>query len=50
MSYEEVADVLGMSSCAVRSRLFRARQELHRLLRQQKAPDYLARMYQPPKA
>ncbi|MCX5654178.1 MAG: sigma-70 family RNA polymerase sigma factor [Planctomycetota bacterium] len=50
MSYEEVADVLGMSACAVRSRLFRARQELHRLLRQQKAPEYLARMYQPPKA
>jgi len=50
MSYEEVADVLGMSACAVRSRLFRARQELHRLLKQQKAPDYLARMYQPPRA
>lgn len=50
MSYEEVADVLGMSACAVRSRLFRARQELHRLLRQQKAPEYLARMYQAPKA
>ncbi|MCX5684251.1 MAG: sigma-70 family RNA polymerase sigma factor [Planctomycetota bacterium] len=50
LSYEEVADVLGMSECSVRSRLFRARQALHRILRQQKAPDYLARMYQPPKA
>ncbi|MCX5677441.1 MAG: sigma-70 family RNA polymerase sigma factor, partial [Planctomycetota bacterium] len=50
LSYEEVADVLGMSECAVRNRLFRARQELHRLLRQQKAPEYLARMYQPMKS
>ena len=50
LSYEEVADVLGMSACAVRSRLFRARQELHRLLKQQKAPEYLARMYRLPRA
>jgi len=50
LSYGEVADILGMSECAVRSRLFRARQELHRLLRKQKAPEYLARMYQPTKA
>lgn len=50
MTYEEVGDVLGMSACAVRSRLFRARQELHRLLRQKKAPEYLARMYRLPRA
>ena len=50
LSYEEVADVLGMSACSVRSRLFRARKELHRLLRQKKAPEYLARMYRAPKA
>ncbi len=46
MTYEEVADVLGMSVHAVRSRLFRARQELHKALTHQKAPEYLARMYQ----
>ena len=47
LSYEEVADVLGMSVHAVRSRLFRARQELHKSLRRKKAADYLARMYRP---
>jgi len=45
LSYEEMADVLGQTACAVRSRLFRARQELHRLLKRRKAADYLARMY-----
>jgi RNA polymerase sigma-70 factor, ECF subfamily len=45
LSYEEVADVMGMSVHAVRSRLFRARQELHGLLKKKKAGDYLARMY-----
>lgn len=44
MSYDEVAEVLGLSVHAVRSRLFRARQELHRLLKQGKAADYLERM------
>jgi len=44
LSYDEVADMLGMSVHAVRSRLFRARQELHRLLKQGKAADYLERM------
>jgi RNA polymerase sigma-70 factor, ECF subfamily len=48
MSYEELGDVLGMSVFAVRSRLFRARQELHAALRRKKAADHLARMYQPP--
>jgi RNA polymerase sigma-70 factor, ECF subfamily len=48
LSYEEVADTLGMSVHAVRSRLFRARQELHRILKRKKAADYLARMYRPP--
>jgi RNA polymerase sigma-70 factor, ECF subfamily len=48
LSYEEVADVLGMSVHAVRSRLFRARQELHSILKRKKAADYLARMYQMP--
>jgi RNA polymerase sigma-70 factor (ECF subfamily) len=48
MSYEEVADLLGMSVHAVRSRLFRARRELHEILRQKNAADYLARMYRPP--
>jgi len=47
LRYEEIADVLGMSTCAVRSRLFRARQELHRLLKRRKAAEYLARMYRP---
>jgi len=44
MSYDEVAEVFGLSVHAVRSRLFRARQELHRLLKQGKAADYLERM------
>jgi RNA polymerase sigma-70 factor (ECF subfamily) len=47
LSYEELSDVLGLSVHAVRSRLFRARQELLTILRQKDAPEYLARMYQP---
>jgi RNA polymerase sigma-70 factor (ECF subfamily) len=45
LSYEEVAEVLGLSVQAVRSRLFRARQELLETLRRAKAADYLAEMY-----
>jgi RNA polymerase sigma-70 factor (ECF subfamily) len=48
LSYDEVAEVMGMSVHSVRSRLFRARQELHTILRRKKAADYLARMYQMP--
>ena len=48
LSYEEVAEVLGLSVHAVRSRLFRARQELHKSLRRKKAADYLAKMYRLP--
>jgi len=47
LSYEELSEVLGLSVHAVRSRLFRARQELLTVLRQKEAPEYLARMYQP---
>ena len=49
LSYEQVAEVLGMSVHAVRSRLFRARHELHSLLKRKKAADDLARMYQTPR-
>jgi len=45
MSYEELADTLGISTSAVRSRLFRAREEMQHLLRRAQAPQYLARMY-----
>jgi RNA polymerase sigma-70 factor (ECF subfamily) len=45
LSYEEIADVLGQTACSVRSRLFRAREALHRLLKRRKAADYLERMY-----
>ena len=45
LSYEEVAEVLGLSVHAVRSRLFRARQELLEALKHEKAADYLAEMY-----
>jgi RNA polymerase sigma-70 factor (ECF subfamily) len=48
MSYEEVADLLGMSVHAVRSRLFRARRELLEILKHKNAADYLERMYRPP--
>ena len=47
LSYEEVAEVLGVSVHAVRSRLFRARQELLETLKHEKAADYLAEMYRP---
>jgi DNA-directed RNA polymerase specialized sigma24 family protein len=47
LSYDEVADLLGMSVHAVRSRLFRARQELHDILSRKKAADYLSQMYRP---
>jgi RNA polymerase sigma-70 factor (ECF subfamily) len=50
MSYEEVAEVLGMSVHAVRSRLFRARQELHEILKHRKAADFLAQMYRTSRA
>jgi RNA polymerase sigma-70 factor (ECF subfamily) len=49
MSYEELADVLGTSSSAVRSRLFRARREFEEMLARLKAPEYLARMYRRPR-
>jgi RNA polymerase sigma-70 factor, ECF subfamily len=45
LSYEEVAEMLGLSVHAVRSRLFRARQELVTILTRKKAADYLAEMY-----
>jgi RNA polymerase sigma-70 factor (ECF subfamily) len=45
MSYEQLADTLGISTSAVRSRLFRAREEMQHLLRRAQAPEYLARMY-----
>jgi len=47
LSYEAIADLLGVSTPTVRSRLFRARHELGRMLRKKMAPDYLARMYRP---
>jgi len=47
MSYEELADTLGITTSAVRSRLFRAREEMQHLLRRAQAPDFLARMYRP---
>jgi RNA polymerase sigma-70 factor (ECF subfamily) len=47
LSYEELADVLGLSLNAVRSRLFRARQELLEALKHSSAADYLAQMYGP---
>ena len=45
LSYEQLADTLGISVGAVRSRLFRARQELLAALRRSRAADYLAAMY-----
>jgi RNA polymerase sigma factor (sigma-70 family) len=50
LSYEEVGEMLGLSVHAVRSRLFRARQELLAALQRKKAAEYLARMYQTPGA
>jgi RNA polymerase sigma-70 factor (ECF subfamily) len=45
LSYDQLAETLGISVGAVRSRLFRARQELLALLKRGRAPDYLAAMY-----
>ncbi len=45
LSYEELADVLGVSVNAVRSRLFRARQEVLAILRRSTAAEHLAAMY-----
>lgn len=45
LSYEELAQILGISVGAVRSRLFRARQELLAAMRRSRAADYLAEMY-----
>jgi len=46
LSYEELSEVLNLSVHAVRSRLFRARQELLAALQRNEVPEYLARMYQ----
>lgn len=48
LSYEEIGEMLGLSVHAVRSRLFRARQELAVALSRKKAADYLAEMYKIP--
>jgi RNA polymerase sigma-70 factor (ECF subfamily) len=45
LSYDQLADTLGISVGAVRSRLFRARQELLAMLKRSRAADYLAAMY-----
>ncbi len=45
LSYGELADALGISTCAVRSRLSRARREMAHLLKQAEAPVHLERMY-----
>jgi len=45
LSYEELADTLGISVGAVRSRLFRARQELLAAMKRTRAAEYLADMY-----
>lgn len=45
LDYEELGEVLGLSAGAVRSRLFRARQEVHETLKRLNAADYLAEMY-----
>jgi RNA polymerase sigma-70 factor (ECF subfamily) len=47
LTYDELADVLGISTSAVRSRLFRARQELEEMLKRVNAADFLADMYRP---
>jgi len=47
LSYDELADVLGISTNAVRSRLFRARQLFHEELKRERADVYLAQMYRP---
>jgi len=45
LSYEEIADALGISVGAVRSRLFRARQMVLEALRRSRAAEFLERMY-----
>ncbi len=45
LRYEDLAETLGISVGAVRSRLFRARQELLGALKRSHAADYLAEMY-----
>lgn len=45
LRYDELADVLGVSVNTVRSRLFRARQELLAALRHSQAAEHLAEMY-----
>jgi len=45
LRYEDLAGILGISTGAVRSRLFRARQELLSALKRSRAADYLAEMY-----
>ena len=45
LSYGELADVLGLSVNAVRSRLFRARQEVLAILKRSSAAEHLAAMY-----
>jgi RNA polymerase sigma-70 factor (ECF subfamily) len=45
LSYDELAETLCISTSAVRSRLFRARHELHEILKHRHAADYLERMY-----
>ena len=50
LSYDELAEVLSVSSSTVRSRLFRARQEVARHLQRAEAPVHLERMYRPQEA
>lgn len=45
LRYDELADVLGVSTNAVRSRLFRARQDVLAILRRSTAAEHLAAMY-----
>jgi len=45
LPYNQIAETLDISVGAVRSRLFRARQELLASLRRSRAADYLAAMY-----
>jgi len=45
LSYDQIAETLAISVGSVRSRLFRARQELLASLRRSRAADYLAAMY-----
>ncbi len=47
LSYDEIAEDLGLTVGAVRSRLFRARKELEAELRRGRAAEYLERMASP---